>query len=131
MLWVEVLAVLVLSHVVGDYVLQTDWQAVNKRGGLGRRPVPRRALSAHILTYTLAFVPALVWIYASLGPAAVGLLALIAVPHAIQDDGRLLEGYARRVKGMDPAAEPAVMAQLDQTFHAVALFAVSLLASAL
>lgn len=93
--WVELLAVLVVSHVVGDYVLQTQWQAVNKRGGFGRRPLPRRALAAHMLTYALAFVPTLAWIYTSLGLVTLGLLALIVVPHAIQDDGRLLEGYAR------------------------------------
>ncbi|GAC1527494.1 MAG: hypothetical protein NVS2B6_15260 [Thermoleophilaceae bacterium] len=33
--WVEVFVVLAVSHVVGDYALQTDWQATNKRGGLG------------------------------------------------------------------------------------------------
>ena len=48
--------------MVGDYLLQTDWQARNKRGGLGGDPVARRALLTHVTTYTLAFVPALIWI---------------------------------------------------------------------
>ena len=57
--WVEVLAVFIACHLTGDYLLQTNWQALNKRGGLGRDPERRRALLAHIATYTLAFVPAL------------------------------------------------------------------------
>ncbi len=53
--------------MVGDYLLQTDWQARHKTGGLGRNPVARRALLAHVATYTLAFVPALIWIGDELG----------------------------------------------------------------
>lgn len=36
MAWIEVFALFVVSHAVGDYVLQTEFQAINKRGGLGR-----------------------------------------------------------------------------------------------
>ena len=60
--WVEVFAVFVVSHLAGDYLLQTDWQAENKRGGLGGDPVARRALLSHVTTYTLAFVPAFIWL---------------------------------------------------------------------
>ena len=35
--WVEVFAVFFVSHQVGDYLLQTDWQAMHKRGGLWAR----------------------------------------------------------------------------------------------
>ena len=62
MSWVEVFVVLVVCHLAGDFLLQTDWQASNKYGGLGGDPVRRRALFTHIVTYTLAFLPALVWI---------------------------------------------------------------------
>ena len=53
---------LVVCHAAGDFLLQTDWQARNKQAGLGSDPLRRRALFTHIATYTLAFVPALVWI---------------------------------------------------------------------
>ena len=66
MSWVDVLAVFIVAHMVGDYLLQTDWQAKNKRGGLSGG-VALRALSAHVATYTLAFVPALIWIGGELG----------------------------------------------------------------
>lgn len=129
MSWVEVFAVLYVCHQVGDYVLQTEWQALNKRGGLSTgSPQARSALFQHILTYTLAFVPALIWLADSLGGGVVWLAALIAIPHLIQDDGRLLAAYAQRVKRADLARNPALGAALDQALHIVALFLTALIA---
>ena len=130
MAWVEIFAVFFVSHLVGDYLLQTDWQARHKRGGLGGDPVARRALVLHIANYTLAFVPALVWLADDIGAgAAVGIGALIAVPHLIQDDGRVLAAYVGRVKGRTAVEEPSVMAAADQSFHVLALFLTALLAA--
>ena len=131
--WVEVFIVFVVCHLVGDYLLQTDWQATHKRGGLFNGGESRHALLRHILTYTLAFVPALVWLVseeevAALG--AVGLGALIAVPHLIQDDGRLLTSFVMNVKGAGAASTREVYTAVDQTFHLVALFGTALLAVA-
>jgi hypothetical protein len=127
--WVEAFAALVVSHLVGDYLLQTDWQAKNKRGGLGPDPVARRALLSHIASYTLAFVPALIWLAGEIGAWAVAIGALIAVPHLIQDDGRLLAAYMRHVKHADGQANPSVAAAADQAFHFLALFLTALLAT--
>lgn len=130
MAWVEIFAVFFVSHLVGDYLLQTDWQARHKRGGLGGDPVARRALVRHIANYTLAFVPALVWLADDIGAAAaVGIGALIAIPHLIQDDGRVLAAYVGRVKGRTAVEEPSVMAAADQSFHMLALFLTALLAA--
>ena len=38
MSWVEVFAVLMVSHLAGDFLLQTEWQATHKFGGLAPRP---------------------------------------------------------------------------------------------
>jgi hypothetical protein len=130
MRWVEVFAAFVVCHLVGDYLLQTDWEARNKRGGLGADPVARRALMRHIAFYTLAFVPALVWLADDIGAWAVGVAALIAVPHWIQDDGRLLTAYIWKVKHADPRANLSVAAAADQSFHFVALFLTALLVGA-
>ena len=128
--WFEVFAVLLVSHLVGDYLLQTDWQAVHKRGGLGPNAVARRALLSHVATYTLAYVPALIWLAGDLSAlAVVGVAAGIAIPHLVQDDGRLLAIYVKRVKGCDIVAFPLVGAAVDQTMHIVALFALALLAA--
>jgi len=129
MAWVEIFAVFFVCHLVGDYLVQTDWQARHKRGGLGRDPLARRALVSHIATYTLAFVPALVWVADEIGAAAVGIGALIAVPHLIQDDGRALSVFIRRVKGETALTEPSVAAAADQSFHVLALFLTALLAA--
>jgi hypothetical protein len=126
MSWVEVFAVLLVSHFTGDYLFQTEWQALHKRGGLGPNPESRRALLAHITTYTLAFVPAFVWLATDIGWAVVAVVAAVAVPHWIQDDGRLLAVYVRHVKGFEAADNPPVTAAVDQTFHFLALFALAL-----
>lgn len=127
--WVEIFAVFLVSHAVGDYILQTEWQALHKHGGLGMDPVRRRALASHIATYTLAFVPALIWLASSIHWWVVGLAAVIALPHMIQDDGRLLTRYASVVKKADLNANPSLGAVLDQAFHFLALFLTALLAA--
>jgi hypothetical protein len=126
---VEVFVVLVVSHLVGDYLLQTDWQARHKRGGLGGDPTARRALVTHVVTYTLAFVPALIWMSDDLGAGVVGIAGLIFIPHLVQDDGRILLGYLRRVKGCSEATAAEIFTSVDQSFHVVTLFLISLLAA--
>ena len=126
--WVEIFATFVVSHLMGDFLLQTNWQAVHKRGGLGRDLLARRALLTHIATYTLAFAPALIWLASGIGAWAIGVGALVALPHMVQDDGRLLGAYMRRVKRVEPEPGPLAMA-VDQSGHVLALFLLALLAS--
>jgi len=126
--WSEVFIVFFVSHLVGDFGLQTEWQALHKHGGLGPDPQARRALVSHIATYTLAYVPALVWLGGEIGAgAALGTAALISLPHLIQDDGRLIQAWVRGVKGTDPIAHPNVALMVDQTFHLVALLLLAFL----
>jgi hypothetical protein len=125
--WDEIFAVFVVSHMVGDFVLQTNWQAINKHGGLRRgNTVGRRALLSHVSTYTLAFVPALVWLAGDLSWSVLLVAAALFVPHVLQDDGRLLARYMRRVKKADPAALPVVALALDQSIHAVMLLVLAI-----
>jgi hypothetical protein len=126
MTWVEIFVAFTISHLVGDYLLQTDWQARHKRGGLTADAGPaRRALFTHVLTYTLAFLPTV--LIDDPGAAIAWVLPLIAIPHLIQDDGRLLQKYLRSVKGLDPLANLPVSIAVDQTFHLLALLGVALL----
>jgi hypothetical protein len=79
-------------------------------------------------TYLLSFVPALVWIWSHHGfGVAVGTLALIGVPHAIQDDGRLLADYVRRVKRVSSESWDRVYLATDQSLHILVLFLIALL----
>jgi Protein of unknown function (DUF3307) len=128
--WVEVFAVLVVSHLVGDFLLQTDWQARNKEAGLGRDPVRRRALISHVATYTAAFIPALIWVAIETDVAwAVAMGAVIAIPHLVQDDRRLLDAYIARVKGPAEASSGLRIA-VDQSFHMLFLLGTALLVAA-
>jgi hypothetical protein len=125
--WVSVFVAFFVAHLVGDYLLQTDWQACNKRAGLGSDPVARRALITHVTTYTLAYVPALIWIGSELDVAwAVLAAALIYFPHLLIDDGRAVSLYLVRVKGVDEVNLP-LAASVDQSFHVLSLFLVALL----
>ena len=82
-----------VSHQIGDYLLQTDFQAVNKYGGLGEEDRPRRALINHGVTYTAAFVPALVGVARRTSVMrALMTAAAITLPHVAIDDGRFLRG---------------------------------------
>jgi hypothetical protein len=130
MIWLEVFAVLMVSHLVGDFALQTEWQANNKRRGLGPDPTARRALLAHVSTYTLAFVPAFVWLWSESGALVLAVAALLFASHLVQDDGRLIGSYMRAVKHVDPQTHRNVTVAVDQTFHVLAIFGLSLLAVA-
>jgi Protein of unknown function (DUF3307) len=127
--WVEIFAVFAVCHLVGDFGLQTEWQAQHKHGGLGSDPASRRALVTHVTTYTLAFVPAVVWLWDSIGAGALAAVAVIFATHLVQDDGRLIGSYMQLVKHTTTEDRPLVAVMVDQTFHGVLLFAVALAAA--
>ena len=123
--WSEVFIVFFVSHLAGDFVLQTEWQAMNKHGGLGRDREKRRALASHIVSYTLAYTPALIWLSGETGVTAIALtVAAIALPHAVQDDARLLKAYTRKVKKTDAGPSP-LYTWIDFSFHIITLFVIA------
>jgi hypothetical protein len=124
--WVSLFAAFLVAHMVGDYLFQTDWQARNKRGGLSGG-VSFKALITHVTTYTLAFVPALVWVADELdaGWAILGAV-LIFLPHFVIDDGRIVRGYLAHVKRVE-GFDVGIASSVDQSFHVLSLFLVALL----
>jgi hypothetical protein len=129
MSWPAALVALLVSHVVGDVLLQTDWQALHKVRGLGD-PVARRALFRHVATYTIAFVPALVWIGNNTSAArAVAIGALVAIPHLLIDDGHAVRAWLRDVKGAERPTLGLSIA-VDQSFHLLCLLGAALVAAA-
>jgi Protein of unknown function (DUF3307) len=129
MTWVGVFGAFLACHVGGDFILQTEWQALTKVQGLGTHD-GRRALLSHVSIYTLVFAPVLVWIAndRSVGRAIV-VAALIAIPHVLVDDGHMLRGWMRQVKHVDQPA-PSLRLMVDQSFHIVCLFGASFVAAA-
>jgi hypothetical protein len=129
--WVEAFTVFLVCHCTGDFLLQTEFQATKKAGGLGADPVARRALLSHVFTYTLIFVPAFVWLASdhSIG-RTLAAAAVIALTHVVQDDQRLLGTYARRVKKTQAEAGSPLWIGIDQSAHVVWLFAAALVVAA-
>jgi len=129
MSWPALFGTFFLCHLFGDFLLQTDWQANGKEHGLvGGTPRNRRALALHGLVYTLAFIPALVWVGIESGaPAAVGVAALVGIPHVIVDDGTLVAWWIRNVKHVRGAPSTVVRLGVDQSTHLIALAAVAFL----
>lgn len=128
MTWSALFVAFVVCHLAGDLLLQTEWQAVTKVRGLGD-PEARRALIFHATTYTLAFIPALIWVGNNTTTwTAIGVAFLIGVPHVLVDDGHFTRAWLRVVKH---APNPAFSLQLmvDQSFHIVCLLGAALLAA--
>jgi hypothetical protein len=128
--WVEVFAVFVVSHLCGDFILQTEFQATNKHGGLGGDPVRRKALGMHVVTYTLCYVPAVIWLAGDLSAGVlVAMVFGVAIPHGLQDDGSAMKWWMRSVKHTEPV--PGVLAMVvDQSFHMLALLILAVLVGA-
>ena len=120
-----------VCHCAGDFLLQTEFQATRKAGGLGRDLVARRALLSHVATYMAIFVPALIWI-ASRQPVGrvLGAGGVLLVTHLVQDDQRLLTVYARRVKKTQAEPGTPLWIGIDQSAHVGWLFAAALVAAA-
>lgn len=129
MTWPAALLALLVSHAAGDVLLQTDWQAMHKSHGLSDR-LGRRALLRHVATYMLAFTPALIWIGSETSAwRAVGVAALVAIPHLLIDDGTLVRLWSREVKGIASPGLGLIIA-VDQIFHVLCLLGAALVAAA-
>ena len=119
---------MLLSHITGDVLLQTEWQAQNKPSGLGD-DVARRALGRHIVSYTATFTPALGWIAKHRGAGrAIAVGGLVSIPHLIIDDGRLVRFWMREVKHV-PEPAPGLVTAVDQSFHVLCLLGAALVAA--
>jgi hypothetical protein len=129
MSWPAALLALLVSHLVGDFLLQTEPQALGKLNGLADSR-GRRALLHHLTYYMVAFIPALVWIGAETSVTrAVAVAALVAVPHLLIDDGWIVGFWLREVKRA-PNADLGLRIAVDQTFHVVCLLGAALIAAA-
>lgn len=130
--WPRVFAGFYVSHQVGDYLIQTEWQARNKAAGLGGDRRALSALLAHSIVYTLCFAPGLATLAQRDGRANAAIIAgLIFVPHVIIDDRRLVRGYARRVKRIAEGPDPSLLHAVDQAVHVVSLWGAAMVAEKL
>lgn len=77
-------AALYAGHMVGDHVVQTDWQAANKAG---KGWVAAHAMAGHIVGYTAAQAFALIVAVVAGAPVLAVLAGLVfsAATHAVVD----------------------------------------------
>lgn len=100
---------LLAAHMVGDYILQTDWMAANKLHDW-------RARLAHVFVYTSAFSP--VGVYARLFPGELlAFLAAVFVTHFVTDSRRWASG----------AKWPPKPILVDQSIHVATLAALGVI----
>lgn len=99
-----------VAHLVGDYLLQNDWMAQNKKA----RSWP---CFVHVAIYTLIVAIFTGWPLAILG--------VVFVTHFIQDRTRLVNFYMAAI-GQDRFAEPPMapwsLIVVDNVLHIVVLY---------
>lgn len=102
---------LLMGHLVGDFLCQTNWMA--------REKVRRYdGLRVHAAVYTLAVAVAARIADVSLGWIP---LALLRVSHAVLDRRRVVCWWGRAVGGIVAAENQWLMTVLDQVFHLLVL----------
>ena len=126
------LALLLLAHLVSDFVIQTDRIATEKFG-TGRRAW--RGLGKHVLGVGVCLIPVVV----AFGGPGLAFLVVVTFSHAVIDRSKII--WTRRVEagalteahrahagsmpaealGMSWTAKPAALFILDQLVHVVIL----------
>ncbi|MFV9957783.1 MAG: DUF3307 domain-containing protein [Rickettsia conorii subsp. raoultii] len=117
---VSLFIILYIGHKIADYLFQTDYQALNKHKNWG-------ALLRHCLIYTitLTFLAFII-----IGYFSWTTLFIIFISHIIIDKRVFVIWWATKIKKMSNttniAVQPAIK-ELDQSFHYIILFIVSLI----
>lgn len=109
----ELLVWALIAHVVADWLLQTDWMAVNKVNL--RHP----AGYVHAGVYTIFMLPLFPWV----------LALLIGVTHLFIDTRGPVHWWMRNIKRVSPSTNATtgfVESAVDQAFHVVVLAAAAL-----
>lgn len=116
---------LLAAHLVGDYLLQTRWQAMGKFGWTREAMIYR---TAHVLTYLLPFIP-IALVYGNL-VEAVGFIVWLGVLHWFTDaqrfvrtPGEVLVWKFKQPKALPllPNPWPSLPLAIDQTLHVLTL----------
>lgn len=104
-----------IAHLIGDYLLQNDWMAQNKK----KRTWP---CMVHVLLYTAAVGVLTLWPWWA--------LLVVAATHFIQDRTNIINWWMR-LKWKDQSAfasapmAPWSIIVVDNVWHLVVLYAIS------
>ncbi len=103
--------ILLAAHLIGDFILQTNWMAVNKT-------VKWPALLTHVTIYT--FIVALATRLFAVNLSIWGLL-FIFVSHLILDQRTLVRWWVRSVMRAAGPEYEWLPVMVDQIFHLLVL----------
>lgn len=99
--------VLFLAHLVGDYLFQTSWMAMNKAKHWG-------ALLVHSAVYTIVLYIAANVIWAK-QPLSISAIAVIFLGHVFLDRRTFVTWWVRRI--MTAQGNNWLGIMVDQVFH--------------
>lgn len=111
---------LLLAHVVGDWIFQTEWQAVNKRHNW-------RALLIHVGIYHVIVFAVLAAQFGFVEPRVYIAVAFLAITHAILDRQWPVEWLMRTLRlAVRRSNERWLVIAFDQAVHIVLIGLVTL-----
>ena len=115
---------LLVAHLVGDWLLQTEWQALNKNQNY-------RALFSHIGVYSVIMMGVLVADFGFQNIYVYIVVGLLALSHSLMDRGWPVIRFMRTFRIIvERKPERWLVMAVDQSLHILLLaFAVILLSS--
>lgn len=110
---------LILAHVLGDWLLQTEWQAENKQQNW-------RALLVHLVIYHAVVAAVLIWGFGFRGMPVVWTVAVLLITHALLDRRATLLWIMKTLR-LTVARSPErwMRIAIDQALHVVLIGAVA------
>lgn len=115
----ETLTLAIIGHLVGDYILQNDWQALNKK----KQCLP---LAVHVALWTLSVMLFSGWMRLE-WPQFVAVILVLAWTHAIQDHTDIIPKWmdliGQKQFRTGPCAPWSIIV-VDNVWHIVTLWAV-------
>ena len=112
--FLEPLFALFMAHLIGDYLLQNDWMALNKKSSTFH-------CSVHIITYMIPFV---------FMPISLLGFILIAIQHFVVDRTNIIYNFMvwkGQDKFVEPPCFPWSIIVMDNISHIVWIWVVYLL----
>ena len=114
----EILTLAIIGHLVGDYILQNDWMASNKK----KDSYP---CAVHCLLWTASVLVFSGWLWSPYMPIA---LMFLWITHFIQDRTQIVMWWMTKVNRQHQFATgpcaPWSIIVVDNTWHILALLAV-------
>lgn len=110
------LAAALVGHLVGDFLLQNDWMATNKKRS-------DYACVVHVLIYTATVMLLSGW-YRQPASIAASAAALIALPHFAIDRTTFVQRYMDNTgrRNFRENLAPWSSVSIDQAMHALCLY---------